>query len=397
MDRKRPFVTYALLGGAASLLVFGAVASPRHPIAPPPVAPIATPAPIAQKPPTARPQVELVFALDTTGSMSALLEGAKKKIWEITRFVAQGQPAPELRIGLIAYRDVGDEYVTRFYDLSDDLDAVYQNLSALSAGGGGDTPEHVAKALHEAVNRASWSPSKNTLRIIYLVGDAPPHTDYKDGFDYRAITRAAKERGIRINTIRCGADRDTEVAWNEIAGGAAGEYASIDQSGGVVDVNTPYDSELAALNGRLSATAYGYGSAARREAVREKAAAAAAAPAAVQAERAGFFGLLRGRGKAAAVSGGGDLLDDWREKRIDVNKLEGEALPEPMKAMNAEERSKFVADKSKEREEILSQINAVSQKRDAYLRAAKPAPATGFDAKVRASLKKQAKDIGVAY
>ena len=73
------------------------------------------------------------------------------------------------------------------------------------------------------------------------------------------------------------------------------------------------------------------------------------------------------------------------------------ALPEPMQGMNADERNKFVEEKSKEREQILSQISAVSAKRDAYLKAAKPAPATGFDAKVRSSLKKQAADIGVLY
>ena len=43
------------------------------------------------------------------------------------------------------------------------------------AGGGGDTPEHVAKALHEAVYRSNWSASKNSLKLVYLVGDAPPH------------------------------------------------------------------------------------------------------------------------------------------------------------------------------------------------------------------------------
>lgn len=396
MDRKRPFVTYALLGGAASLLVFGAVASPRHPIAPPPVAPIATPAPIAQKPPTARPQVELVFALDTTGSMSALLEGAKKKIWEITRFVAQGQPAPELRIGLIAYRDVGDEYVTRFYDLSDDLDAVYQNLSALSAGGGGDTPEHVAKALHEAVNRASWSPSKNTLRIIYLVGDAPPHTDYKDGFDYRAITRAAKERGIRINTIRCGSDEDTRVAWTEIANRSGGDFASIDQSGGMVDTSTPFDSELARLNRSLTETALPYGSVDKRNNVLLKARKSLEAPAAAQAERAGYFGLASKGGRAAAVSEG-DLLDDVAKKRVDLNHVEASALPEPMQALPVEQRGRYIEDKKKERTEILNQINALSVQRDAYLRSRAPAPAAGFDGKVRETIKKQAKAIDVAY
>jgi Mg-chelatase subunit ChlD len=54
---------------------------------------------------TQRPRVELVFALDTTSSMSGLIEGAKRKIWSLASFVAQGQPTPDLRVGLVAYRE----------------------------------------------------------------------------------------------------------------------------------------------------------------------------------------------------------------------------------------------------------------------------------------------------
>src|SRR6202012_357336 len=86
----------------------------------PPV--IAAPQSLPPPATASRPQVDVVFAIDTTGSMSALLDGAKRKIWQIARYIAQGQPAPQLRIGLVAYRDLGDEYVTKFFDLTDDLD-----------------------------------------------------------------------------------------------------------------------------------------------------------------------------------------------------------------------------------------------------------------------------------
>ena len=52
-----------------------------------------------RRPAALRPRVELVFALDTTSSMSGLIEGAKQKIWSIASFVAQGQPTPDLRVG----------------------------------------------------------------------------------------------------------------------------------------------------------------------------------------------------------------------------------------------------------------------------------------------------------
>ena len=135
MERIRPTLSYLLVASASALGLWAAVSLPRHASAP-----IEKPQPVlvtAPKP-VQRPQVDVVFVLDTTGSMSSLISGAKKKIWEMARFIAQGQPAPELRVGLVAYRDVGDEYVTKFFDLTDDIDGVYQNLTSFSAGCGGE-------------------------------------------------------------------------------------------------------------------------------------------------------------------------------------------------------------------------------------------------------------------
>src|SRR3954469_13380196 len=98
-----------------------------------------------------KPKVEVVFALDTTGSMGGLIEGAKQRIWSISNQIASGRPTPDLRVGLVAYRDKGDAYVTRVSDLTDDLDAVHAALKGFQAAGGGDTPESVNQALDDAV------------------------------------------------------------------------------------------------------------------------------------------------------------------------------------------------------------------------------------------------------
>jgi Mg-chelatase subunit ChlD len=210
---RRPLLTYIILsaGLLTSIAALGAYRRAGMPatsspvlakpapiaVAPPPASATprlsATPAPIQVAAPAqkARPRVDLVFALDTTGSMGGLIDGAKRKIWSLASFVAQGQPTPDLRVGLVAYRDVGDAYVTRVYDLDADLDRVYKRLHALRAEGGGDTPEHVARALDEAVHKMSWSANAEAVKVIYLVGDAPPHTDYRDGYDYGRAARAA--------------------------------------------------------------------------------------------------------------------------------------------------------------------------------------------------------------
>src|SRR5947209_11849351 len=82
-----------------------------------------------------KPRVEVVFCLDTTGSMGGLIEAAKQKIWAISNQVASGKPTPELKIGLVAYRDRGDAYVTQVFDLSDDLDAIHGHLKGFQAQG----------------------------------------------------------------------------------------------------------------------------------------------------------------------------------------------------------------------------------------------------------------------
>ena len=91
--------------------------------------------------PPAGPRVEVAFVLDTTGSMGGLIDGAKRRIWSIARRIGEGRPRPDLRIALVAYRDIGDAYVTRTYDFTGDMDEVFGHLSEFRAEGGGDGPE----------------------------------------------------------------------------------------------------------------------------------------------------------------------------------------------------------------------------------------------------------------
>jgi hypothetical protein len=394
MDKKRSRITYLMVAGTLCLAAWAASAMPRLRTTPKILTPpevhtpeVPTPPPVVSVP-KVKPKVEVVFALDTTGSMSGLIDGAKRKIWSIAHFMQQAQPKPEVRIGLVAFRDKGDEYVTRFYDLSDDLDKVFERLQTFEAGGGGDTPEHVSKALHDAVFRASWSADQGTLKQIYLVGDAPPHTDYND-YDYRTIAKTARDKGIHINTVRCGGDRQTQLVWNEISNIASGEYASIDQGGGMMAVATPFDDKMAELNGKLVNTAIGYGR--YRGEVRSKAEAAMAAPKSTAADRASFFGA-----KGGAVGGRGDYLDDLASGSAPAPAAMPAAdLPAEMAALDGEGRRKYVEQKRAEREKISSEINTLAKKRDAFLK--DKGPSDSFDRNVERAIKAQAASVGLAY
>jgi len=395
----RKIVTYAILtGGILTLLaVLGAqrqsraVASqvrPQVSVLPTPRAP-APPDPLPQvQTPVARPRVELVFALDTTGSMSGLIEGAKRKIWSLASFIAQGEPTPDLRVGLVAYRDIGDAYVTRVYDLDSDLDRVYRRLHSFHADGGGDGPEHVARALDESVRKMSWSQEQAVVKVIYLVGDAPPHTDYHDGYDYTRAARAAANKGIQLHTIQCGTDHSAEVAWRQIASLGGGQYMAIAQDGGMHAEHTAYDDELAKLHDKLGGTAIGYGAAA--PAMAAEARFAAAAPAEDKAARATFMAR-----KGKAVGGKGDLVDALATGEVRLDEVQDD-LPADMKAMDRDHQEAFVASKQKERNEINARIADLSARRKTELdkreKDAEKAGTAGFDVKAKAALKKSVSD-----
>ncbi|MCB9733658.1 MAG: VWA domain-containing protein [Deltaproteobacteria bacterium] len=342
-----------------------------------------------------RPRIEVTFVLDTTGSMSGLIEGAKQKIWSIASKIAQGKPSPDLRVGLVGYRDRGDDYVTKKFDLTDNLDRVFENLQGFSAQGGGDTPEHVGQALGEAVKDFSWSSDKKVLKMIFVVGDAPPQV-YQDGWDYRDWAKKAIAQGIMVNTIRCGGYAPTETAFREIANLADGQYVSIDAGGGMIAVTTPYDAEMAKLTGELEGTAVYTGTAAARGRAEAAKAAVESMGDGAAADRAAYMTAKGGAAPAAttASTGARDIVAAEPEA---VAALDKDELPDDMRKMDSKERVAHVKALQKKREAVQKQIAEVAKKRDAWLKSHAAEKEDSFDGAVMKEVRTKAARIGVMY
>lgn len=355
---------------------------------------------------TRSPKIEVVFVLDTTGSMSGLIEGAKQKIWSIANAMASAKPRPQIRIGLVAYRDRGDAYITKLTAMTDDLDAMYSDLMKLSADGGGDGPESVNQALHEAYTKFDWTKNegqgRNTLRLIYLVGDAPPHMDYQQDILYKDTCADAVRHGITINTIQCGSMGDTTPIWKEIAAKSEGEYFAIQQSGGMRIVESPYDAELAKLGVELEATVVSYGSDREQATQNAKMEAAAslsagdAAPAA-KADRAVYKAGEAGR---SSLTGRNDLVQACQDKVVDLSKLPEDQLPENMKKMTPAEREDYIKKQAADRAERQKKIQELSKKREEFVKnklASEGPVKDSFDEKVVDCLSRQAEKVGIKY
>ncbi len=149
-----------------------------------------------------RPHMDLAFCIDTTGSMQNEIDMVKTKTKELVAKLASGKPTPIVRVGLVAFRDRGDAYVTKVFPFSDDIDKVVKDISGLQAAGGGDGPEAVNEGLHVALNSLDWGKEKDTAKLLFLIGDAGPH-DYPNDYKWEDESKKAIARGIQINTIAC--------------------------------------------------------------------------------------------------------------------------------------------------------------------------------------------------
>jgi len=133
------------------------------------------------KRPTGDVKLEIVFVVDTTGSMRMFIEEAKR---QIIRKLVDIEKRIVVRTAMIEYKDHGDSKVTTKHGFSNS-GALRGVLNQLYVGGGDDTAEAVLDGLDDA----SELPFTAKERLIFLIGDAPAHSiatdnisdNYRDG------------------------------------------------------------------------------------------------------------------------------------------------------------------------------------------------------------------------
>ena len=174
--------------------------------------------------------VDIAIVIDTTGSMGGQIERLRATLKAIHHQLTQLETQPDIRFGMVAYRDLQDAYVTRVTPFTRDVHAFQGALDALEAMGGGDTPEDLQNALHDALTRLEWRP--DGLRLGFIVSDAPPHTDYGQKYTYVNAMQESLKRGIQWTAIGAGGlNRTGEIVFRQIAQYTRGEYVFVTRGG----------------------------------------------------------------------------------------------------------------------------------------------------------------------
>ncbi|MBN1264948.1 MAG: VWA domain-containing protein [Anaerolineales bacterium] len=169
-------------------------------------------------------RLDIQFLIDVTGSMSDEILQLKDNMIEISEAISRLPSNPEARFAMTIYRDRGDEFVSRSFDFTPDVAFFTSELEKVSADGGGDYPESLNEGFHNALILPEWR-VENTVSLLFVIADAPPHLDYPQDYDYAEDIFEANVRGIKVFPIASsGLDDQGEYILRQMAQISGGKF-----------------------------------------------------------------------------------------------------------------------------------------------------------------------------
>ena len=214
--------------------------------------------------------LDFAFCIDTTGSMGADIAAVQAAARQITNAIAN--KFADYRIGLVNYRDYydpndanatygspGDWAYRDVNAFTTDTEAIIGGLRTLAAGGGADYPEAVYTALMHCIDAnalaarltangqarfiqagspglGNWRPGRRVLRVVLLMGDAPPHSPEPfTNYVLKNITDAADGNNpVHVIPVIIRGAPDATNAFRSIAVGTGGTLIEAADANAVV-------------------------------------------------------------------------------------------------------------------------------------------------------------------
>jgi len=170
--------------------------------------------------------LDIMFVVDTTGSMGDELYYLQTELTSIISALPTGNIATN--IGLTFYRDIGDEYVVRAHGFNNDIASVERTLNSETYAGGGDYPEAMDQALHQAID-ANWQ--QNSRKVLFLIADAPPH-DNKMRATWDAAEQARAKNIHIVPVAASGVGEDAEYIMRSMAAFTNSRYIFLTDDSG---------------------------------------------------------------------------------------------------------------------------------------------------------------------
>lgn len=197
-------------------------------------------------------QLDLVFCIDTTGSMAPYIDAVRQAVRRITeQMQSLGGVQPNIAFGVVAYRDHNDKstsYLTRTFKLQTSAEAMLAQIAGLDADAGGDIPEAMYDGIDAALTEIDWR--QGSHRVVCVIADSSAHepgeVQNPRNLDRKQIVGSANDKGVKLFALVTPLPqktseeqrRDKEKLWGqlrEITQGAKGEALPLSQASQLVD------------------------------------------------------------------------------------------------------------------------------------------------------------------
>jgi hypothetical protein len=315
--------------------------------------------------PVAKPRIQIAILIDTSGSMDGLIDQARTQLWKIVNefaLVKQNGVTPDVEVALYEYGNDGlpaeEGFLRMVSPLTTDLDKLSEQLFSLTTNGGSEFCGHVIKS---AVNGLIWSDKADDYKAIFIAGNE----EFTQGeVLYNESCKAAIEKGIVVNTIHCG-DYQTGVdqKWLHGAQLADGSYMAVDSNTPVVHIVSPHDEEIVKTGEELNTTYIPYGDEGEEGAARQEEQDKNVA----ESGQGSDVNRALGKKNHTYRNDSWDLVDAMKEKKIKIEDVKKEDLPEELRKMTDEELKAHIDAITKKREELQTKLTELEQKRNTYV------------------------------
>jgi hypothetical protein len=310
--------------------------------------------------------VQIALLLDTSNSMDGLINQAKTQLWDIVNEFSYAKcgnnTKPELQIALYQYGNdrlsPREGYIQQILNFSGDLDEISEKLFSLTTNGG---EEYCGEVMDTSLDQLEWGTDPDQLKLIFIAGNEP----FDQGrTNYVNAALKAKEKGVVINTIFCGNhDLGAKTHWKKGATLTGGTYMAIDHNETVAHIHTPYDKIIIELNSKLNDTYISYGPQGHEKHEMQ----AIQDDNALEMEEA--VAVKRAVSKSSRLYNNKkwDLVDATSSIGYSKTNISMDDLPVELREKSDTEIEAFLKEKRVARKKIQKEIQALNQKREAYI------------------------------
>lgn len=176
---------------------------------------------------------DIAFVVDATGSMGDEISYLKVELEDVLKKIKENHKDIAVNTASVFYRDKTDNYLTKKSDFTEDVKTTIEFIKKQAPGGGGDFPEAVDAGLDVAINDLKWD-NDALAKVIFLILDAPPHSDKESVKKIQELTKKASEKGIRIIPVTAsGINKSTEYLMRSMALATNGTYVFLTDDSGI--------------------------------------------------------------------------------------------------------------------------------------------------------------------